>query len=120
MPAPQAPTAASGPKPLETTGINPGVPVKPGTELRILPLGDSLTVGYESSDGNGYRGELLRDLSGVLNNSQVLKYEFCADVMDQAIMSFMLVRKLREISVVAIMLVFDNFFFFFFFCWASY
>ena len=36
----------------------------PGFELRILPLGDSITYGYLSSDGNGYRLELQNDLSG--------------------------------------------------------
>ncbi|KAK4494917.1 hypothetical protein PRZ48_014273 [Zasmidium cellare] len=32
------------------------------TELRILPLGDSITYGYASPDGNGYRLKLLNDL----------------------------------------------------------
>ncbi|KAI1034833.1 hypothetical protein LB504_004407 [Fusarium proliferatum] len=32
-----------------------------GKNLRILPLGDSITYGYKSSDGNGYR-KPLRDL----------------------------------------------------------
>lgn len=32
--------------------------------LRILPLGDSITWGYRSSDGNGYRQDLLNMLSG--------------------------------------------------------
>ena len=36
----------------------------PGTELRILPLGDSITDGFASSDGNGYRIGLQEDLSG--------------------------------------------------------
>ncbi|OIW24797.1 family 3 carbohydrate esterase, partial [Coniochaeta ligniaria NRRL 30616] len=48
-----------------------GQPVKPGTELRILPVGDSITVGFESNDmedgvtgdGNGYRLELRNDLA---------------------------------------------------------
>lgn len=35
-----------------------------GIELRILPLGDSITWGYESADGNGYRLSLLDDLTG--------------------------------------------------------
>ncbi|MDG4809386.1 FG-GAP-like repeat-containing protein [Micromonospora sp. WMMD1120] len=29
------------------------------TELRVMPLGDSITAGVESSDNNGYRGELF-------------------------------------------------------------
>ena len=45
-----------------------GESVKKGTKLRILPVGDSITVGYLSDrnggDGNGYRGQLKKDLSG--------------------------------------------------------
>ncbi|KND93383.1 Lipase 1 [Tolypocladium ophioglossoides CBS 100239] len=41
----------------------PGKAVKQGTELRILPVGDSITVGFLSGDGNGYRGQLKKDLS---------------------------------------------------------
>ncbi|WP_245190549.1 SGNH/GDSL hydrolase family protein, partial [Salmonella enterica] len=44
--------------------VKPGVPVKSGTELRILPLGDSITWGYNSPDGNGYRLELYNNLAG--------------------------------------------------------
>ncbi|MCJ1470176.1 hypothetical protein MMC07_008821 [Pseudocyphellaria aurata] len=39
-----------------------------GLDLRILPLGDSITVGYRSTDGNGYRLHLLRRLK-YLGNS---------------------------------------------------
>jgi lysophospholipase L1-like esterase len=35
-----------------------------GVDLRIMPLGDSITDGYQSSDGNGYREDLLNRLSG--------------------------------------------------------
>lgn len=49
-----------------------GEPVKKGTKLRILPVGDSITVGYLSDrnggDGNGYRGQLKKDLSGRSTN----------------------------------------------------
>ena len=38
--------------------------VAPGVELRILPLGDSITFGFGDPDGNGYRLPLLNDLSG--------------------------------------------------------
>lgn len=38
--------------------------VAPGIELRIQPLGDSITYGFQSSDNNGYRLQLLSDLSG--------------------------------------------------------
>lgn len=45
----------------------PGKEVKPGTELRILCVGDSITVGYLSDrnggDGNGYRLQMRNDLS---------------------------------------------------------
>lgn len=38
-----------------------------GMELRILPVGDSITVGYRSNEnkggGNGYRWELYNELS---------------------------------------------------------
>lgn len=39
-----------------------GQAIAPNVELRILPLGDSITWGYHSGDGNGYRLELLNDL----------------------------------------------------------
>lgn len=35
-----------------------------GVDLRILPLGDSITWGYASSDGNGYRQHLHSKLGG--------------------------------------------------------
>ena len=35
-----------------------------GVDLKILPLGDSITWGEGSGDGNGYRQELLNELSG--------------------------------------------------------
>ncbi|KAL9635740.1 MAG: hypothetical protein Q9204_002513 [Flavoplaca sp. TL-2023a] len=42
--------------------------VAAGIELRILPLGDSITYGYQPADdgnqNNGYRLQLLKDLSG--------------------------------------------------------
>lgn len=38
--------------------------VAPGIELRILPLGSSITYGTMSADGNGYRMKLLKLLSG--------------------------------------------------------
>ncbi|PTB79994.1 carbohydrate esterase family 3 protein [Trichoderma longibrachiatum ATCC 18648] len=45
----------------------PGKPIKPGTELRILPIGDSITYGFLSDqgggDGNGYRLRLRQLLS---------------------------------------------------------
>jgi hypothetical protein len=51
---------------LQFTNVTAGNPVKPGTELRILCVGDSITVGYRSDqdggDGNGYRLRLFDDL----------------------------------------------------------
>ncbi|KAL8882685.1 MAG: hypothetical protein Q9198_000355 [Flavoplaca austrocitrina] len=42
--------------------------VAAGIELRILPLGDSITYGYQPTDdgnqNNGYRLQLLKDLAG--------------------------------------------------------
>ncbi|OLN85387.1 putative endoglucanase X 2 [Colletotrichum chlorophyti] len=36
--------------------------IKENVQLRILPVGDSITVGYLSSDGNGYRLKLQQNL----------------------------------------------------------
>ncbi|KAK1523960.1 uncharacterized protein CCOS01_09047 [Colletotrichum costaricense] len=48
-------------------GVAPGQAVKPGTKLRILGVGDSITVGFlserDGGDGNGYRLKLQQDLS---------------------------------------------------------
>ncbi|KXH27945.1 GDSL-like Lipase/Acylhydrolase [Colletotrichum nymphaeae SA-01] len=53
--------------PLRFKGIRPGQGIKPGTTLRILGVGDSITVGFlsdiEGGDGNGYRLKLREDLS---------------------------------------------------------
>lgn len=37
--------------------------VAPGIDLRVLPLGDSITFGFQSTDGNGYREALHNDLT---------------------------------------------------------
>lgn len=47
-----------------STRVRPGQAIAPGIELRILPLGDSITYGWLSGDGNGYRLELLKRLNG--------------------------------------------------------
>ncbi|MFI7135382.1 FG-GAP-like repeat-containing protein [Nonomuraea sp. NPDC050153] len=39
-----------------------GIPI--ASSLRVMPLGDSITYGVESSDGNGYRDELYAYLKG--------------------------------------------------------
>ncbi|KAI5460565.1 SGNH hydrolase-type esterase domain-containing protein [Mariannaea sp. PMI_226] len=53
--------------PLNRTNVRPGTAVKPGTELRILCVGDSITWGSlsdrDGGDGNGYRLQLWEDLS---------------------------------------------------------
>jgi hypothetical protein len=45
-----------------------GKVIKANTELRILGVGDSITVGFpgriEGGDGNGYRQQLTKDLLG--------------------------------------------------------
>ncbi|TLD18180.1 hypothetical protein PspLS_10484 [Pyricularia sp. CBS 133598] len=52
---------------LRYRGTSPGQAVKPGTDLRILCAGDSITVGFLSDqnggDGNGYREQLRENLS---------------------------------------------------------
>ena len=52
--------------PLQYGSTAPGVAVKKGTKLRILPVGDSITVGHLGDDLNGYRKQLRDDLSGNL------------------------------------------------------
>ncbi|TIC96910.1 hypothetical protein CH35J_007763 [Colletotrichum higginsianum] len=58
---------------LTLKGVAPGQAVKPGTKLRILGVGDSITVGFlserDGGDGNGYRLKLQQDLS-----SQTIQY----------------------------------------------
>ncbi|KAH6692289.1 SGNH hydrolase-type esterase domain-containing protein [Plectosphaerella plurivora] len=41
-----------------------GAAIRPDTELRILCIGDSITVGYGSSDSDGYRESLRANLAG--------------------------------------------------------
>lgn len=42
--------------------VRPTQPVTPGP-MRIMPLGDSITEGFRSTDGTGYRGPLDRALT---------------------------------------------------------
>lgn len=65
----QAPAAASGVmNPMKYSGLRSGHSIKNGTKLRILPVGDSITVGFKSDwdggDGNGYLERLRENLSG--------------------------------------------------------
>ncbi|RKK86150.1 hypothetical protein BFJ69_g1103 [Fusarium oxysporum] len=61
----QCPINPSGNIVLKYKEIESGEIVKKGTELRILPVSGSITVGYLSDrkggDGNGYRGQLKKD-----------------------------------------------------------
>lgn len=51
---------------LRFKGTKAGDTVQSGAKLRILPVGDSITVGFGSErnggDGNGYRGRLKESL----------------------------------------------------------
>ncbi|KAF5646818.1 acetylxylan esterase [Fusarium sp. NRRL 52700] len=50
---------------LSFKGTPPGRVVQGGVKLRILSVGDSITVGFgRGTDGNGYRKRLWKDLSG--------------------------------------------------------
>jgi lysophospholipase L1-like esterase len=53
-----------------------------GVELRILPLGDSITYGSLSSDGNGYRLDLQNLLSG--NTVQYIGSQHSGSMVDNA------------------------------------
>lgn len=52
---------------LHYKGTARGKQIKKGTELRILPMGDSITVGFlsqnDGGDGDGYRRQLRDNLS---------------------------------------------------------
>lgn len=58
--------ASPGSSPLveQTRRVFKRTDVANGIELRIQPLGDSITYGFQSSDYNGYRGELYDKLAG--------------------------------------------------------
>ena len=62
-----SPTDPDIPIVLQYRHTDAGKEVKPGTELRILPVGDSITVGFLSDrnggDSDGYRRQLKSDLS---------------------------------------------------------
>ncbi|KAL4874257.1 hypothetical protein BJY04DRAFT_225207 [Aspergillus karnatakaensis] len=48
---------------ITTPLLTPRATIANGVSLRILPLGDSITDGYLSSDGNGYRLQLWNHIS---------------------------------------------------------
>ena len=57
----------SMPVPLQAVqGVDSGVAISPDAELRILCIGDSITVGAGSSHKDGYREQLREHLSGEL------------------------------------------------------
>ncbi|TQN66074.1 putative endoglucanase X, partial [Colletotrichum shisoi] len=61
--APPLPALTAAADPLEYSSTPAGQVIKDGVKLRILPVGDSITVGFLSSDGNGYRLKLDENLS---------------------------------------------------------
>jgi hypothetical protein len=64
--SPPQPTMASPILPPQNPApdIAPSPPLQPGSKLRILGVGDSITVGFPSDgDGNGYRLQLRNGLS---------------------------------------------------------
>src|ERR1700712_4085517 len=57
--------AAPAPEPkADSTLVGQPIGNRNPVPLRILPLGDSITFGFLSTDGNGYRQDLLTMLSG--------------------------------------------------------
>lgn len=53
-------------------------------ELRILPLGASITAGVDSTDGNGYRLDLQQKLEGDGNNVTYVGTRFYGQMKDNA------------------------------------
>lgn len=49
---------------LQASSLSPRADVGNSVELRIFPLGDSITNGYQSTDNNGHRLPLQRNLAG--------------------------------------------------------
>ncbi|KAK6988109.1 lipolytic enzyme [Favolaschia claudopus] len=58
LPGAATTTATTTTTSITTTSSAPGSTSTTGLNLRLLPLGDSITFGLESSDGNGYRNAL--------------------------------------------------------------
>ncbi|KAL8942644.1 MAG: hypothetical protein Q9216_001557 [Gyalolechia sp. 2 TL-2023] len=59
-----SPTSMTAVDKLQVPTLHPRASVGNGIELRIYPLGDSITNGYQSTDNNGYRLPLQRNLAG--------------------------------------------------------
>ncbi|PVH73434.1 carbohydrate esterase family 3 protein [Cadophora sp. DSE1049] len=52
------------------------------SKLRILPLGDSITYGTGSSDGNGFRGQLLNNLVADKNTVDMVGSQMAGTMAD--------------------------------------
>ena len=50
--------------------------------LRIMPLGDSITAGYDSSTGNGYRGPLATALAGQVGTFDLVGSQIDGNMAD--------------------------------------
>ncbi len=50
--------------------------------LRIMPLGDSITAGYDSSTGNGYRGPLAAVLAGQVGTFDLVGSQIDGNMAD--------------------------------------
>ena len=53
-----------------------------GINLRLMPLGDSITAGYLSSTGDGYRGPLFTTLSGQVGTLNFVGSQFDGTMAD--------------------------------------
>ncbi|KAI0457965.1 SGNH hydrolase-type esterase domain-containing protein [Xylaria acuta] len=56
--------------------------------LRLMPLGDSITRGYLSSDDNGYREDLFNDLQGVGYTVDMVGSQQAGDMTDPDVDGF--------------------------------
>lgn len=56
-------------------------PINNGVALRMLPLGDSITWGYQSADGNGYRWALLNRLAIIGNTVEYVGSQTSGDMV---------------------------------------
>ncbi|KAJ0274680.1 hypothetical protein CBS470a_011656 [Colletotrichum nupharicola] len=81
---------------LNYTGAAAGQVIKDGVELRILPVGDSVTVGYLSTDGNGYRLKLQENLSA--NDVVFAGTESSGNMTDPYFVSQQCISRFTDIS----------------------
>jgi lysophospholipase L1-like esterase len=52
-------------------------------DLRVMPLGDSITAGFKSSTGNGYREPLMKRLTGTENEVDFVGSNMTGNMSDQ-------------------------------------